>query len=129
MMTSSSISIIWGIVLSTVPYFMLAFIPVWDQRRFSKMTAVIAGTLCVFLNVVSVIFIIQFFQDWERLHIYYSIFFLLLYIVVYLSMIRGTPSKLIFIALLVKSYADFVMNICKYLEVEYIAHFKNWDYA
>lgn len=119
---SSNLNIVWGIGLSIFPYFILAFIPVWNQLRYSKNTVITVGTLCMILNIVTVILIIQWVPDWNNLRFFHSVFFLLLYLGVYTAMVRGTPAKLVFVAFLVKSYADFIVNMAKYLEVSYLTY-------
>lgn len=121
-MLISNLNIIWGIGLSIFPYFMLAFIPVWNQLRYSKKTVVMAGTLCMLLNVISVILIIEWVPEWNSLRFFHSVFFLLLYVGVYTVVVRGTPSKLVFIAFLVKSYADFIVSMAKFFEVSYLTY-------
>lgn len=122
MVLSSNLNIVWGIGLSIFPYFILAFIPVWDHLRYSKKTVVMVGTMCMLLNVVSVILIIELFPNWNNLRFFHSVFFLLLYIFVYTVMVQGTPSKLLFVALLVKSYADFIVYMAKFFEIFYITY-------
>ncbi|MDO9490646.1 ATP-binding protein [Acetobacterium sp.] len=121
-MLSSNLNIVWGISLSIVPYFILAFIPVWNQLRYSKKTVIIVGTLCMLLNIISVILIIEWVPEWNSLRFFHSVFFLLLYVGVYTAVVRGTPSKLVFIAFLVKSYADFIVNMAKFFEVSYLTY-------
>lgn len=121
-MLSSNLNIVWGIGLSIIPYFVLVFIPVWNQLRYSKKTVITVGTLCMLLNMVSVILIIEYVPDWNSLRFFHSVFFLLLYVGVYTAVVRGTPSKLLFVAFLVKSYADFIVNMAKYLEVAYLTY-------
>lgn len=121
-MLSNNLNIIWGISLSIVPYFILAFIPVWNQLRYSKKTVITAGTLCMLLNIVSVILIIEMVPEWNSLRFFHSVFFLLLYVGVYTAVVRGTPSKLVFIAFLVKSYADFIVSMAKFFEVSYLTY-------
>lgn len=41
---SGNLNTVWGIGLSIMPYFILAFIPVWNQLRYSKKTVITAGT-------------------------------------------------------------------------------------
>ncbi|MBU4539723.1 MAG: GHKL domain-containing protein [Firmicutes bacterium] len=119
-MPSNSLNIIWGIGLSILPYFILAFIPVWDQLRYSKKTVIFLASLCMVLNIVSVILIIAWVPEWDRLRFFHSVFFLLLYLGVYTAVVQGTPSKLLFVGFLVKSYADFIVNMAKYLEVSFV---------
>jgi len=119
---NSYLNIAWGIGLSILPYFILAFIPVWNQLRYSKKTVITAGTLCMLLNIVSVILIIEWVPDWNSLRFFHSVVFLLLYVGVYTAVVKGTPSKLVFIAFLVKSYADFIVNMAKFLEVSYLTY-------
>lgn len=121
-MLSSNLNIVWGIGLSIFPYFILAFIPVWNQLRYSRKTVVIVGTMCMLLNIVSVIMIIQWVPNWNNLRFFHSVFFLILYIVVYIVMVQGTSSKLIFIAFLIKSYADFIVSMAKFFEVSYLTY-------
>ncbi|MBC3888967.1 GHKL domain-containing protein [Acetobacterium paludosum] len=121
-MLSSNLNTVWGISLSIFPYFILAFIPVWDQLRYSKRIVALVGILCMLLNIVSVILIIQLFPNWNNLRLFHSVFFLLLYIVVYTATVQGTPSKLLFVALLVKSYADFIVYMAKFFEISYITY-------
>lgn len=121
-MLSSNLNIIWGIGLSIFPYFILAFIPVWNQLRYSKKIVITVGTLCMLLNIISVIMIIQWVPNWNNLRFFHSVFFLILYLVVYTVMVQGTPSKLIFIAFLIKSYADFIVSMAKYFEVSYLTY-------
>lgn len=121
-MLNSYLNIAWGIGLSILPYFILAFIPVWNQLRYSKKTVITAGTLCMLLNIVSVILIIEWVPDWNSLRFFHSVVFLLLYVGVYTAVVKGTPSKLVFIAFLVKSYADFIVNMAKFLEVSYLTY-------
>ncbi len=121
-MLSSNLNIVWGISLSIVPYFILAFIPVWNQLRYSKKTVIMAGTLCMLMNIVSVILIIEWVPEWNSLRFFHSVFFLLLYVGVYTAVVRGTPSKLVFIAFLVKSYADFIVSMAKFFEVSYLTY-------
>ncbi len=111
------INIILGITLSILPYFILAFIPVWDQLRFSRKTVVLLGFSCISLNILSVLVIVALFPNWASLRFFHSLFFLLLYIGLYLVLVRGAGSKLLFIALLIKSYADFVVNMAKFFEL------------
>ena len=117
---SGNLNTVWGIGQSIMPYFILAFIPVWNQLRYSKKTVITAGTLCMLLNIASVLLIIQMVPKWNSLRFFHSLFFLFLYLVVYMAMVRGTPSKLVFIGFLVKSYADFIVTMAKYLEVTYL---------
>eukprot|EP00831_Metopus_contortus_P065998 TRINITY_DN58901_c0_g3_i1.p1 TRINITY_DN58901_c0_g3~~TRINITY_DN58901_c0_g3_i1.p1 ORF type:complete len:317 (+),score=31.84 TRINITY_DN58901_c0_g3_i1:422-1372(+) len=119
---NSYLNIAWGIGLSIPPYFILAFIPVWNQLRYSKKTVITAGTLCMLLNIVSVILIIEWVPDWNSLRFFHSVVFLLLYVGVYTAVVKGTPSKLVSIAFLVKSYADFIVNMAKFLEVSYLTY-------
>ncbi|WKY47836.1 GHKL domain-containing protein [Eubacteriaceae bacterium ES3] len=119
-MSSDQLNLILGISLSIIPYFVLAFIPVWDQLRYSKRIAVLSGFACIIANVLSVSLIIALFPDWDKLRIGHSLFFLLLYIAVFLFNVRADAAKLIFIALLVKSYADFVVTMAKYLEINFM---------
>ena len=121
-MLSSNLNIVWGIGLSIFPYFVLVFIPVWNQLRYSKKTVITVGTLCMLLNIGSVILIIEYVPDWNSLRFFHSLFFLILYVGVYTAVVRGTPSKLLFVAFLVKSYADFIVNMAKYLEVSYLTY-------
>ncbi|WP_026395772.1 ATP-binding protein [Acetobacterium malicum] len=121
-MLSSNLNIVWGIGLSIVPYFILAFIPVWNQLRYSKKTVITLGALCMLLNIVSVILIIEMVPKWNSLRFFHSVFFLLLYVGVYTAVVRGTPSKLVFIAFLVKSYADFIVSMAKFFEVSYLTY-------
>lgn len=121
-MLSSNLNIVWGIGLSIFPYFILAFIPVWNQLRYSKKTVIMVGTFCMLLNIVSVILIIEWVPQWNSLRFFHSVFFLILYIGVYTAVVRGTPSKLLFVAFLVKSYADFIVSMAKFLEVSYLTY-------
>lgn len=121
-MLSSNLNIVWGIALSIGPYFILAFIPVWKQLRYSKKTVITVGTLCMVLNIISVIVIIEWVPNWNSLRAFHSVFFLLLYLGVYTAMVRGTPAKLLFVGLLVKSYADFIVNMAKFLEIAYLTY-------
>ncbi|AFA46896.1 sensor histidine kinase [Acetobacterium woodii] len=128
-MLNTNLNIVWGIFLSICPYFVLAFIPVWEQLRYSKKTVVMIGLLCMLLNTVSVILIITWLPDWNNLRFFHSAFFLLVYLVVYTVMVQGTPLKLMFVALLVKSYADFIVNMAKFFEIYYINHVLNQVYV
>lgn len=121
-MLNSNLNIVWGIGISIFPYFILAFIPVWNQLRYSKKTVILVGTLCMILNIVSVILIIEWVPNWDSLRFFHSVFFLILYLVVYIVMVQGTPSKLIFIAFLIKSYADFIVSMAKFFEVSYLTY-------
>jgi hypothetical protein len=109
-----------GILLSIIPYFVLAFTPVWNQLRHSKKTVFVWASLCTLLNITSVIVIMRLFPNWSDLRIFHSIFFLLLYVVIYVLMVRGTAAKLVFVAFLVKSYADFIVSMAKFLEVNFL---------
>lgn len=128
-MTFTNLNIVWGVFLSVFPYFILAFIPVWDQLRYSKKTAVLAAGLCMFLNIASIIVIIHTFPNWNSFRFFHSIFFLILYVVIFIVMVRGTPAKLVFLAFLVKTYADFIVNMAKLLEVNYISHIEHRIYV
>jgi sensor histidine kinase YesM len=119
---SNNLNIVWGISLSIVPYFILVFIPVWNQLRYSKKTVITVGIVCMLLNIVSVILIIEMVPEWNSLRFFHSVFFLILYVGVYTAMVRGTPSKLVFIAFLVKSYADFIVSMAKFFEVSYLTY-------
>lgn len=121
-MLSRNLNIVWGIALSIFPYFVLVFIPVWNQLRYSKKTVITVGTLCMLLNMVSVIFIIEYVPDWNSLRFFHSVFFLMLYVGVYTAVVRGTPAKLLFVAFLVKSYADFIVSMAKFFEVFYLTY-------
>lgn len=116
-MGPDQINIILGIILSILPYFILAFVPVWDQLRFSRKTVVLLGFFAISLNILSVLVIMAFFPNWLSLRFFHSLFFLVLYIGLYLILVRGAGAKLLFIALLIKSYADFVVNLAKFFEL------------
>ncbi len=75
MVGADQINIIWGISLSIIPYFILAFIPVWDQLRFSRKTVLFLGFFCITLNILSVLLIMEFFPNWTNLRFFHSLFF------------------------------------------------------
>jgi hypothetical protein len=127
-LNSNQLNIILGISLSLIPYFILAYIPVWDQLRYSKRTAVLSGLACIAANILSVSLIIAIFPDWDKVRVVHSLFFLLVYIVVFLINVKAEAPKLLFIALLVKSYADFVVSMAKYLEVNFTVNWLNQVY-
>lgn len=109
----------FGILLNSLPYFVLCYMPVWEDLRVPKrMILLIMGFFAV-LQAVSILAIMAFVEDWAVYRAPHSLISTLLYMAVYLISAKAKPFNLLFIVLITKCYADTVTTLAKFFELTY----------
>lgn len=105
-----------GMLINSLPYFVLCFVPVWGSLRWKKKTIILCMIGLSLANMISVFLLMAFHPNWDSLRIAQSIIIFALYAFLYVLSIRVSLAKGIFIALFVKLYADLITSMAKFLE-------------
>ena len=111
-----------GILLNILPYFFLCYTPVWNILRIKRKTVLTLVGMVAFINVSSIILIMTFIPDWNRLRAPHSFIFLFIYMFIYILTVKIKPSKLIFILFIVKGYSDILVSMAKFFETNFFPY-------
>lgn len=108
-----------GILVNLIPFIILALAPFHDTFRVSLRKLAIIMLAISVCQVSTTLFIMLNFSDWKNYRLLYSLTFLVIYLVCYLTAVRANISKLLFVLIIIKNYADFVSPVAKYLELTF----------
>lgn len=108
---------IFGILLNTLPYFALCYIPVWNCLRVNKKIVMWLMLVVSFVQAVSIILIMNFVQNWDKYRLPYNLIFIIIYAAIYIFTVSCKPSKLLFVLFIIKCYSDSLVYMAKFLEI------------
>ena len=75
-----------------------------------------------FANVSSIILIMTFVEDWNKFRNPHSFIFLFIYMLTYIVTVKIKPSKLAFVFFIVKGYADVLVPMAKFFELNFFSY-------
>ena len=106
-----------GILINILPYFALALAPFKDNYRLPRRILTIVVTVIAVCQVCTTLFLPSPFPSMDTWRMVHSFFYLIIYAICYFSAVRASVTKLLFVLIIVKNYADFVSPVAKFLEL------------
>jgi sensor histidine kinase YesM len=107
----------FGIFLNSFPYFMLGMVLMWNHLRHSRKHAVIMMALASTLHATSILLLTQFVSPEviNRIKVPHEVAFMCLYVIFFVWVVKFKPTRLLFMALFVKHFADLVTGTSAFL--------------